>query len=88
VKAPTLNLGFVNNSRLSELIDKQIGQFDVEARKSTFREVEDILSEEMVSVGGVSGTLTWFLDPSVRNGQMPRDAYNGGVPWLKYWWFA
>lgn len=87
VKAPTLNIGYVNIPELSTLIDRQLGEFDVNQRKQTFRRVEEILSDEMVSISGVLGTLTYFIDPTVKNAQYPRDAYNGATPWKKYWWF-
>jgi len=85
---PHLNLSYVNIARLTELLQKQLSQFDVQQRKETFREIEDILAEEMVQVSGVSGNQGWFADPSLKNAQVPRDAYNGAVPWLKYWWFG
>ncbi len=49
--------------------------------------MEDILAEEMYHVVSVSSTLTYFGDPSLKNAQMPREAYNGATPYMKYWWF-
>jgi len=88
VKAPTLNICYVNNPTLSDLVSKQLGEFDRQARIGLFRQVEDLLAEEMVHLSGVTGTLTYLGDPSLKNAQMPRDAYNGAVSWIKYWWFG
>jgi ABC-type transport system substrate-binding protein len=86
--APTLNLGYVNNPTINSLVEKQLAEFDRRARLAIFKQLEEVLSEEMVHASGVTGTLTYITDPSVKNGQMPRDAYNGAVPWMKHWWFG
>jgi ABC-type transport system substrate-binding protein len=86
--APTLNFIFLNNPTVNTLLEKQLAEFDRKARLSLFRQLEEVLSEEMVHISGVTGTLTYITDPSVKNAQMPRDAYNGAVPWMKHWWFG
>jgi ABC-type transport system substrate-binding protein len=86
--APTLNLGYVANPTISDLVVKQLGEFDRKARLAIFKQLEEILSEEMVHASGVTGTLTYITDPTVKNAQMPRDAYNGATPWMKHWWFG
>jgi len=85
--SPTLNLGWVNDQKLSGLAEKQLGIFDKQERIAAFRQMEDILAEEMYHVVAVSGNLCYFGDPSLRNAQMPREAYNGATPYMKYWWF-
>jgi peptide/nickel transport system substrate-binding protein len=87
-KAPTLNLNLVNNTTIDDLVTKQLGEFDRAKRIAIFRELEDVLAEEMIHTSGVTGTLTYMVDPSIKNAQMPRDAYNGSTPWMKYWWFG
>jgi ABC-type transport system substrate-binding protein len=86
--APTLNLGFVNNPTINDLVSKQLAEFDRKARLTIFKQLEEVLSEEMIHASGVTGTLTYITDPSVKNAQMPRDAYNGAVPWMRHWWFG
>jgi ABC-type transport system substrate-binding protein len=88
VKPPTLNIDYLNNPTVNDLVNKQLGEFDRKARIALFRQLEEVLSEEMVHVSGVTGTLTYITDPSVKNAQMPRDAYNGATPWMKHWWFG
>ena len=44
--------------------------------------------EEMAHNSGVTGQLTYFIDPAIKNAQMPRDAYNGSTAWMKYWYFG
>ena len=87
-QAPTLNLTFLNNPEVDILLEKQLVEFDVEARTAAFRELEDVLVEVMAHTSGVTGQLAWFIDPVVKNAQMPRDAYNGSTAWMKYWYFG
>lgn len=88
VDVPTQNQSHVDNPQITELVTKQLEEFDRDARIAIFRELEDILAEEMVHASGINGVITYLADPSLVNAQMPRDAYNGATPWLKYWWFA
>jgi ABC-type transport system substrate-binding protein len=85
--APTLNLSYVNDQKLSELVNKQLGVFDKNERIGVFRQIEDILADNMYDIVSVSSTLCYFGDASLRNAQMPREAYNGATPYMKYWWF-
>ena len=87
-KSPTLNVNYLNNASMNTLLEKQLGEFDRKARIALFRQLEEFLSEEMVHASGVTGTLTYMTDPIIKNAQMPRDAYNGPVPWMKHWWFG
>ena len=84
---PPLNDTWIKNPALNALLDKQIGEFDQQARQKALTEIEDILSEEMPHIPSIEGRQHYFGDPSLKNAQMPRDAFNGGFPWLKYWWF-
>jgi len=85
---PTANRSFVNDAQIDELVTKQLVEFDTEARSAVFRELEDVLAEYMAHNSGVTGQLAWFIDPVVKNAQMPRDAYNGSTAWMKYWYFG
>jgi ABC-type transport system substrate-binding protein len=86
VKAPTVNNGHVNDPRLSQLLVKQIGQFDREERKGTFREIEEIMAEEQYRIILSTYTQTWFADPAVKNIQVPIFAYSGSADYMRYWW--
>ena len=88
VKAPTTNTGHINDPQLSELSDKQLTQLDVEERKKTLRQMEEIMAAQQYRIALSTYTLNWFLDPSVKNAQVPSLAYNGAMPYIKYWWFA
>jgi len=89
VTPPTMNIGIVNNPALNVLLDKEVGEFDRTARIAIFRQIEELLSEEMVHTSGVTqGELAYFVDPSVKNAQVPRDGFNAAAPWLKHWWFG
>jgi ABC-type transport system substrate-binding protein len=86
--APSINQTFVNIPALNDVVQKQLLEFDRRARIALFRQMEEIISEEMVHASGVTGTLSYITDPTVKNAQMPRDAYNGAVPWMKHWFFG
>jgi len=88
VKAPSQNNGHVNDPRLSQLLEKQIGQFDREERKATFREIEELMADEQYRIILSTYTQTWFADPSVKNIQIPIFAYNGAWDYTRYWWFG
>jgi ABC-type transport system substrate-binding protein len=85
VKAPTLNLTYVNKPAINDLVTKQLQEFDRKARLQHFRNLEDVLVEEMTHLSGVTFTLAYMADPKVKNAQMPRDAYNGSTAWMRFW---
>ncbi len=82
------NENHVRDANISSLVSKQLQEFDTNARKAIFQQLEDLLAEQMVQSSGVNGQITYLGDPKLKNAQMPRDAYNGAVPWIKYWWFG
>jgi len=84
---PPLNDSWTKNPELNALLDKQISEFDRQARQNILTQIETLLNTEMYHIPSVVGKQVYFGDPSLRNAQMPRDAFNGGLPWLKYWWF-
>jgi peptide/nickel transport system substrate-binding protein len=86
--APTLNICYVNDPQVDDLVTKQLQEFDHDARISIFHQLEEVLSEEMVQVPGITGVITYMIDPKVKNAVMPRDAYNGSTAFMKYWYFG
>ena len=87
-EAPTFNINYMVNAELDNLVTAQLEEFDREARINIFRQMEDLLNEEMPHVTGVTFTLAYFAGPDVKNAQMPRDAYNGETSWMRYWYFG
>ena len=85
--APTLNLDWVNDQKLSAWPRSSSARSTSRSASPCSAQMEDILAEEMYHVVAVSGMLCYFGDPSLRNAQMPREAYNGATPYMKYWWF-
>jgi ABC-type transport system substrate-binding protein len=84
---PPLNDSHTKIPELNALLDKQFGEFDTEARQGILTEIETLLNTEMIHIPTIVGNQNYFADPSLRNVQMPRDAFNGGFPFFKYWWF-
>jgi ABC-type transport system substrate-binding protein len=87
ITVPTSNPGFVANATLSQLLDKQLTQLNVEDRRSTFKEAEQIMAEEMYRVVFSTYTATFFTDPSLKNAQVGKYAYAGTYNYMQFWWF-
>jgi ABC-type transport system substrate-binding protein len=85
---PTLNVGYVHDDQLNPLLDKQLGQYNLEERKQTLAQIEEILAENQYRITGVTTSYNFFGDPSVKNMQVPIEAANGSLNFVKYWWFA
>ncbi len=77
----------INNPRLSELATKQMAQLNLEERKQTFKEMEEIFAEEQYAQMVHTVNNNWFMDPSLRNIQAPLWMTNGPLPFLRYSWF-
>jgi peptide/nickel transport system substrate-binding protein len=88
VKAPTQNLTHVNDPQLTALVEKQVRQLNIEERKKTLREIEDILAEQQYRIGLTTYYYNYFTDPSLRNNQVPIFSPNNSLGYVKYWWFA
>ena len=88
VKAPTLNLTYVNKPLINDLVTKQLQEFDRKARIAIFRQLEDALDDEMTHTSGVTFTLAYLGDKKLKNAQMPRDAYNGSSAFLRFWFMG
>ena len=69
-----LNLSYVNNPQLNQLLDKQRGQFDVAERKKTVTEIESICAEEQYEIYFSTESRTFFWDPDIENFR-PRQFY-------------
>jgi ABC-type transport system substrate-binding protein len=78
----------VNDPQLSALADKQLTQLNLSERKQTLKGLEDIMADQMYRIPLSSYTYNYFADPSVKNIQIPRDAYNGSIGYIRYWWFG
>ena len=62
-----INLSYVNNPQLNQLLDKQRGQFDVAERKKSVTEIETICAEEQYEIYYSTDTRTYFWDPDIEN---------------------
>jgi peptide/nickel transport system substrate-binding protein len=62
-----INLSYVNNPQLNMLLDKQRGQYNVNDRKGTIKEIETIAAEEQYEVYFSTDTRTYFWDPTITN---------------------
>jgi peptide/nickel transport system substrate-binding protein len=88
VTAPTDNRPHVINARLTDLAAKQAQELDMTQRKSLFREMEQIIADEMYMIPMTTRTDNFFLDSKVsKNAQIPLWFYGSSAPYVKYWWF-
>ena len=69
-----INLSYVNNPQLNQLLDKQRGQFDIAERKKTVTEIESICAEEQYEIYFSTDTRTYFWDADIENFR-PRSFY-------------
>jgi ABC-type transport system substrate-binding protein len=88
VTPPTDNRPHAIHPRLNELAVKQAETLDSEARKEVFREMEEIIADEMYVVNYTTQQRNFFIDPKISdNAQVPLWAYGADGAYLKYWWF-
>jgi peptide/nickel transport system substrate-binding protein len=62
-----INLSYINNPQLNQLLDRQRGQYNENERKATIKQIEDLLSEEQYEIYYSTDTRTYFWDPTVIN---------------------
>jgi ABC-type transport system substrate-binding protein len=62
-----LNLSYVNNPQLNQLLEKQRSQFNETERKATVREIETICAEEQYEIYYSTSTYGYFWDPDIEN---------------------
>jgi ABC-type transport system substrate-binding protein len=62
-----VNLSYVQNPQLNQLLDKQRGQFNQNERKATIKEIESICAEEQYEIFMSTNTRTFFWDPKIIN---------------------
>ncbi len=66
-KRARINLGYINDPKLEALLDKQRGQFKMEERLKTIREIEQLVGEEQYYIYWSTDTRTYFWDPDIEN---------------------
>jgi ABC-type transport system substrate-binding protein len=62
-----INLSYVNDSKLEDLMDKQRGQFAWEERLQTVRQIEEHVAEEQYEIYFSTDTRTYFWDANLEN---------------------
>jgi ABC-type transport system substrate-binding protein len=78
-----INLSYVNDPQLNQLLDKQRAQFTLDERKKTFTEIEALLAEQQYQIYWSTDTRTSFWDPAVQNYRPT--AFNIYTPTMKAW---
>ncbi|HLZ71881.1 MAG TPA: ABC transporter substrate-binding protein [Dehalococcoidia bacterium] len=66
-KRARINLSYVNDQTLNDLLQKQRGQFDLNERKKTFTQIEDLLADQQYQIYWSTDTRTYFWNPDIEN---------------------
>jgi ABC-type transport system substrate-binding protein len=74
------------NASLNALLDKQQAQANVEERKKTFRQIEEIMAEELAYIPHSTFTIAWFYPPRLQNARMSK--IFGNRAYFRNWWWA
>jgi peptide/nickel transport system substrate-binding protein len=62
-----INLSYVNDPRINQLLDKQRGQFNESERKATVREIQLLCAEEQWQIYFSTEPRTYFWSPNIEN---------------------
>jgi peptide/nickel transport system substrate-binding protein len=62
-----INLSYVNDTTLEGLMDKQRGQFEMEERLETVKQIEEHVAEEQYEIYFSTDTRTYFWDEKIEN---------------------
>ncbi|MBA4179555.1 MAG: hypothetical protein C0506_03105 [Anaerolinea sp.] len=66
-KRGRINLSYVNDPKLEDLMDKQRGQFKLEERLQTIKQIEELVAEEQYEIYFSTDTRTYFWNPDIQN---------------------
>ncbi len=66
-KRGRINLSYVTDPKLEDLLDKQRSQFKLEERLQTIRQIEELVAEEQYEIYFSTDTRTYFWDPKIEN---------------------
>jgi ABC-type transport system substrate-binding protein len=66
-KRGRINLSYVNDPALEDLMDKQRSQFKMEERLQTIKQIEELVAEEQYEIYWSTDTRTYFWDPDIQN---------------------
>ena len=66
-KRGRINLSYVNDSKLEDLMDKQRAQFKAEERLVTIKQIEEHVAEEQYEIYFSTDTRTYFWDNKIEN---------------------
>jgi peptide/nickel transport system substrate-binding protein len=66
-KRGRINLSYVNDTELETLMDKQRGQFKMEERLQTIKQIEERVAEQQYEIYFSTDTRTYFWNPDITN---------------------
>lgn len=66
-KRGRINLSWVNDTKLEDLMDKQRAQFKLEERLQTVKQIEELVAEEQYEIYFSTDTRTYFWNPDITN---------------------
>jgi peptide/nickel transport system substrate-binding protein len=66
-KRGRINLSYVNDPKLEDLMDKQRAQFKMEERLQTVKQIEELVAEEQYEIYFSTDTRSYFWDSDIQN---------------------
>lgn len=62
-----INVSHINDPALNQLLDKQRTQFDLNERKQTIAQIEDVFADQQYQIYYSTDTRTYFWSPDIQN---------------------
>ena len=66
-KRGRINLSWVQDAKLEDLLDKQRGQLKLDERLQTVKQIEELVAEEQYEIYFSTDTRTYFWDKDIAN---------------------
>ena len=66
-KRGRINLSYVTDDKLEALLDKQRGQFKMEERLQTVKQIEELVAEQQYEIYFSTDTRTYFWNSDIEN---------------------
>jgi peptide/nickel transport system substrate-binding protein len=80
-----INLSYVNDPILNDLLDKQRAEFDIPARQKIISDIEALIAEQQYQIYWSTDTRTYFWNPALAN-----ISSSGFFPYryMQWWYYA
>lgn len=84
---PSANRSHIDDPGMRDTIAKVIRTFDANEQKSLLTKLEDTMADEHYVLSFSTRSDNFFIDPRLKNAQIPLINLSGSLPWAKKYWF-